>query len=313
MKLGLKFAKRAIAVLLIVVVVIVAGSEIWLWRSGYGDFPLYDTDDEIGYVPKPNQAGQFANQHVWYFNADSMRNHPFSGDAQADILLIGDSIVFGGGINYQPEQRLGACLQEEYRKGKVWAASAGSWAFLNELTYLERHPEVVSGVGRIIWVLNTGDLARRTQWTNSYTHPTDRPRLLCLYLAGKWWHSRGRGYWQSWLGSPPPEVPLAVERSIGEEARTRFLSMPSEIRAKSFFILYPDRKEHEQLCADAPPVHWQLIQEFLEEARVQWAPVPAKSFPADGFYDDGIHPTPQGNKILAVQLNVLMDSVFEAK
>ena len=96
--------------------------ECVLRYRGYGDFPIYNVDSQIGYVPAPSQAGLFAGTFPWYFNEHSMRNQPFVSDADHGVLLLGDSIVFGGGIDFMPEERLGACLQ---------AAAGGSYRGLS--------------------------------------------------------------------------------------------------------------------------------------------------------------------------------------
>jgi lysophospholipase L1-like esterase len=56
----------------------------------------------------------------------------FVPDPAGNILLIGDSIVWGGNP-YKAGERLGARLQA-LLKDKVWTASAGSWSLQNEIT-----------------------------------------------------------------------------------------------------------------------------------------------------------------------------------
>jgi hypothetical protein len=40
--------------------------------SGVTDFPIYDVENEIGYLPKANQSGTFLEKNDWYFNGKSM-------------------------------------------------------------------------------------------------------------------------------------------------------------------------------------------------------------------------------------------------
>ncbi|MGU5731348.1 hypothetical protein ACV1DR_20970 [Aeromonas jandaei] len=114
--------------------------EIGIRISGIIDFPLYDADNHIGYIPKPNQSGSFLRTHDWQFNSLSMGATEFRPtDKDTDTLLIGDSIVLGGNP-YKQGDRLGPQLQLIHG-GNVWPISAGSWALRNELVYLNLHPE----------------------------------------------------------------------------------------------------------------------------------------------------------------------------
>ena len=104
--------------------------EIAIRISGIIDFPLYDADNHIGYIPKPNQSGSFLRTHDWQFNSLSMGASEFKpSDTVVDTLLIGDSVVLGGNP-YKQSDRLGPQLQK-IRGGNVWPISAGSWGLRN--------------------------------------------------------------------------------------------------------------------------------------------------------------------------------------
>lgn len=105
---------------------------------GLVDFPLYDANAQIGYIPAANQQGSFLNKNDWQFNALHMGAPAFAPDPARDVLLVGDSLVYGGNTYRQPE-RLGPALQtllQERGGGQVWPISAGSWALRNELAYM---------------------------------------------------------------------------------------------------------------------------------------------------------------------------------
>ena len=273
--------------------------DVYLWRAGYGDFPTYLVDDEIGYIPKPSQAGVFAHQYPWYFNRHSMRNEPFVSDPESGILVLGDSIVFGGGIDYQPEERLGSCLAILAPEYRVWSASAGSWSFLNELAYLRRNQDVVDGVQCIIWVLNSGDLSTRSLWSSESSHPTHKPAWLALFLATKWARSNG---------IIPPSDGWAQAEAVGVETRSALLELPEEIKNKSIFVLFPNKEETEYMRRGQVPKLYSEIQSILLETGV-----PCVSLPADWAenddYRDGIHPSPAGNIRLAHQLSRILREV----
>lgn len=279
-------------------------AECWLWRAGYGDFPLYETDAEIGYIPKAQTAGYFADKHEWFFNEHSMRNGPFVGDANRDVLLLGDSIVFGGGITQHPHERLGACLERQYRNGRVWAASAGSWSLPNQLTYLERNPDVVAGVNRIVWVLNSGDLAGRTQWSSSMTHPTEKPFLLSFYLAQK----GGPRLWNKLVGgllgqhTPKPDYIAQID----PDTVTLAASINPAILAKTTFIWYPSKREMQLLLNNEPVKNFQKVSAALASVGITLSPVPIDSRWGADCYMDGIHPSKKGNEVLAAYIGEML-------
>ncbi|MFZ3026968.1 hypothetical protein, partial [Rhodoferax sp.] len=77
---------------------------------GLVGFPLYAANAQIGYIPAASQQGSFLNKNDWQFNALHMGAPAFKPDAARDVLLLGDSVVFGGNAYRQPE-RLGPALQ----------------------------------------------------------------------------------------------------------------------------------------------------------------------------------------------------------
>lgn len=207
--------------------------EIILWKSGFGDFPLYDTDPAFGYIPKPLDGGNFRGRYSWTINEYSMRNEPFDGRSSKDILLIGDSIVFGGGIDYTPSQRLGACLQRELPSERVWSIGAGSWALLNEHSYLQRTGPVVELTEKIYWLVNWKDFGDRSVWASDLVHPRQKPLLLSYYLLMKWSNSKG------WLaGAAPPARPY-----LSEAARDVVQHLASDFKGKVVLIWFPTKAE----------------------------------------------------------------------
>ena len=114
-----RIALAAVAALLLI--------ELGLHASRVVDGPRYESNDRIGYIPKANQSGAFLWTNRWAFNELSMgTERPFRPSARTDILLIGDSIVYGGNP-YRAEERLGPTL-ERVTKTTVWPIGAGSWS-----------------------------------------------------------------------------------------------------------------------------------------------------------------------------------------
>ena len=159
-------------------------AEVGVRVAGLVDFPLYDADATIGYIPKANQRGSFLNKNDWVINEKHMGAKTFVPDPAGNILLVGDSIVWGRNPYALPD-RLGPRLQALV-KGKVWPIAAGSWSLQNELAYLNANPDVVSKVDTIVFVLNSGDLGPPSSRNCSATHQRERPTLALVYLAKKY-------------------------------------------------------------------------------------------------------------------------------
>ena len=148
------------------------------------DFPLYGADNEVGYFVLPDQHGSYLGVNDWSFNAQGMGvSEDYRPGAGMDVLLIGDSLVFGGNPVDQAE-RLGPLIEQ--RTGwETWPISAGSWALQNELAYLARYPEAVGTADAIVFVVNSKDFAKPSSWASQYTHPLAKPQIYLLYLFGK--------------------------------------------------------------------------------------------------------------------------------
>jgi hypothetical protein len=130
---------------------------------GLGDFPLYEANNVIGYIPKASQQGTFMNTSDWVFNSLHMGTGEFKPGPGRDVLLVGDSLVYGGNSYRQAERQ-------------VWPIGAGSWSMHNELTWLMQHLDVVRQVDNVVFVPNSSDLEDSgSSWRCESTHPTHAP------------------------------------------------------------------------------------------------------------------------------------------
>jgi len=81
---------------------------------GAVDFALNQADAQISYIPAANQQGSFLNKNRWQFNALHMGAPAFAPNPARDVLLVGDSVVYGGNPYAEPDRlgpRLAAALQ----------------------------------------------------------------------------------------------------------------------------------------------------------------------------------------------------------
>jgi len=267
--------------------------EIAIRISGIIDFPLYDADNHIGYIPKPNQSGSFLRTHDWQFNSLSMGASEFKpSDTVVDTLLIGDSVVLGGNP-YKQSDRLGPQLQK-IRGGNVWPISAGSWGLRNELIYLNLHPAVVAAVDELIFVLNSGDFAEASSWACEETHPRSYPIYATAYIVKKYLYN-----WSP-CGATPPE--LKVPDGDWKKELSQFLHSDLVRKKKVVVFLYPDKQEFENsaLSGERLGAH---VSELVAAGVKNIHNIQNDSRWDIPFYRDSIHPNTKGTQILASIIN----------
>jgi len=257
--------------------------EIGLRISGAVDFPLYDADSEIGYIPKANQSGSFLRRNDWQFNERHMGvPRPYQ---PGGVLLVGDSVVLGGN-SYRDQERLGPLLQQALGK-PVWPVSAGSWALRNELAYLRRNPDVVSGAEQIVFVLNDADFDQASSWSCEYTHPRSSPWVATYYIARKALCPA--------CGSASTE--MQVPSGDWRLELKAFLASP-QVKAKTItFFLHPrleqlsnSRKLHDLTRFSDALRQVGAVHVFNIGDDARWK---------SEFYKDAIHVTANGNAVMA--------------
>jgi len=255
------------------------------------DFPLYGADSEVGYWPLPNQHGAFLLNNDWAFNEHSLGvAERFRPSAKVDVLLVGDSLVYGGNGLRQAD-KLGPLLESK-TGWQVWPAGAGSWGLQNELAFLRRHPDLVEGADVIAFVVNSGDFAQPSVWTSALTHPRERPALYLPYLFERY------VLHQETEGKPATgEVPFPVPQRdvLGDwNAFVRVANKPVVA------IAYSAQAESGGGCDWIPP-------EFKQAGA--WTCYDGLAQVGKGGFRDPIHPTPLGNKALAKRLEVAISAL----
>ena len=289
--------------LLLVVFVL---SEVGVRVIGLGNFPLYETDSLIGYIPAPRQSGKFLIRNDWVFNDRSMGvKESFQGSDKTDLLVIGDSLVLGGNP-YRQEEKLGPQLQNHLGNGyKIWPIGAPSWGFLNEKEYIDRHPEVLSQVDEIVWIFNSGDFQNRSQWWTDSTHPRAKPLCLSYYvlnkylLEGKLKHS----YPTLLFWVKPPAVPSVnpIDEQLDNVSK-QLQAMNGGHFKRKVVVFYPNKFEEGSSEKDI----YQSLSDQLEERanKEGWRFLDLrKCFEwKTKYYRDEIHPTAEGYEIMAKEV-----------
>jgi hypothetical protein len=291
--------KIYIAFIAVIVLGVIVESGIRL--SGLVDFPLYDRDAEIGYIPKERQSGAFINKNDWYFNDKSM---PIARDWDStihpNVFLIGNSIIMGGNV-YQQQDKLSPQIQ--LRIGSlplIWPLAIGGWTQENEETYLDRHPEITSQVDYIAWEYMSGGLSGATPWSSEYTFPTHSPAVATWYVIKRYVLPR---LFHSLTQSELPVTGQATPENLARfDAEVGKLSQSSK---RGFIWLYPNRQQLEQARQG---LEWlperQKIQGIADKHGLRIVDIATMPEWNPSLYrDDGTHPTIEGNKILAAILS----------
>jgi len=266
-------------------------AELGLRSAGVLDFPVYAVDDEIGYIPAPNQSGAFLNRNRWQLNERSMSSPPWASSGKKNLLLLGDSVVWGGNTMGQDE-KLGPLLQVQLPDMQVWSVGAGSWSVLNEVAYLDRYPDVPREVDAIVWILNSEDFsANPSRWASDTTHPRAKPLSALWYVVAKWVIPK--------TGTSLTETASSDVSDISSNSAKKFQERLHELaRTKRVLIvLYPNKLE-----AQAPSVRYLAFRQAVQSAMnncCSWLEVREHAEWNAGLYRDTIHPTPNGNQALA--------------
>ncbi len=288
----------SIRAMLILICVLAISSEIGLRLVGVVDFPIYDVDESIGYIPRSNQSGALLNRNHWVINDRNMNvDRPWNGESAGDLLLTGDSVVWGGNPLDDPD-KLGAILQNRLGNFRVWPVSAGSWSVENVCVWFDRNQDVLDDTEYCVWVLNSGDLSPASHWKTDTTHPRERPFSSILYTFQKYAFPRIKRFFIS----PPSEAPVPSEVVNAQSLKT-FVTEVEELSRSGIefvFVLYPDRQQR-AAAADAVGKY-----EQFRTAVVNGLPPETKIIDLlkyndwpDEYYRDGIHPSIEGHRRMA--------------
>jgi len=263
--------------------------EILTQVTRIADFPLYEANNKIGYIPQKNQKGRFLWTHDWKFNEYHMGADTFKPTNAEDVLLIGDSIVLGGNP-LKERERLGPTLQRKMNLA-VWPISAGSWGMRNELIYLNNNPEVVKNIDTFIFVWNSGDFDKASSWSCEGTHPKKAPISAFLYVFQKYIYR-----FQGCTGEIKPEF-LVPNGDWHKELRA-FMNSAIMKNKKVSAYLYPDINEERDvsLIKEKLDSH---INEIHEAGVLNIVSIGHDSRWNIKNYRDGIHPSGKGNEFLA--------------
>ena len=291
----LRLSGATVAALLVV--------ELGVRASGIVDFPIYNVDSAIGYIPKSNQSGQFMNMNDWFFNDKSMPiADNWNQNRRPNVVLIGNSIVMGGNT-YKQRDKLTPIMQNMLGgQLTVWPIAVGGWTQPNEIVYLNLHPEIASEVDYVAWEYMGGGLTGETQWAGEYVFPTHRPTYATFYVLRRYVLPRLLDYFRA------SELPLTgpaeincvkmFDNAVGALAHA--IRRPSQ----SIIWLYPTAA---QLDVARRGKEWLPERKQIEEIAFKYGlrviDIATKpDWDRSLYKGDGIHPNEEGNRVLGAIL-----------
>jgi hypothetical protein len=287
-------SKKPLCSILVLFLVACLLGEMLMRVFGMIDFPIYHTDDQIGYIPEPGQQGEFLHKNRWVINDRSMGTGRWEPNVDRDILLIGDSIVWGGNMLSQA-QKLGPLLEKRMLGWRVWPISAGSWSAANEVIYLDRNPDVQIEGDVLVWILNTGDFDVPSKWASDETHPRHHPASALLYLSQKYVLPR---FFPSTVPGKPVEIVPATESAFRDKLAQLRAQNPNR---EMLFLVYPRQDELKPAGEWAEAFYQEFLTRLHEDLGAEAKVVEVREDERwnANLYRDSIHPSPPGNAVLA--------------
>ena len=287
------------------VVLLFALTELGVRVAGLVDMPTYVLDSHFGYAPRPSQAGRFLTQNSWVFNDRGMGVAADWNPLQdrTDVVLIGNSIVLGGNT-YDQKDKIAPQMQSRLKAScAIWPVAAGGWTTVNEYRFMERHPDIVSGVDFFVWEYMAHQIGGVNPTVRETSHPTHLPAWATGYVIHKAMDQR-------FPATPRFELPRADEAAQNYDQFDAMLGKLVKASGRlpaGVIFLYPD---FEQLAAARRGVDWlpdrQRMEKLAAKNGIVLIDIAASPLWTAEMYKDGIHPTKDGNAVLA---SILADTV----
>jgi hypothetical protein len=283
----------------ITIVVALGITELGIRTSGLTDFPAYAADSEIGYIVKPNQSGRFLNKNAWAFNNKSMpTEHAWEPTGPMNIMVIGNSIIMGGNPLDQKDKLIPQIEKDLGTKYSVWPVGIGGWTTVNEMAYLARNPDVVKSTNFFIWEYMPGGLSGLSEWRGDYVFPKERPMCATWYVFRRYLLPRLLSLSMSEL---PPQIRKVNDRYLANfDANVAALCKSTGLKHPGMIFLYPGKMD---LLRARHSTEWLPERKDLEAISSKYGltlvDVAQNSAWTELLYRDGVHPSAEGNVVLA--------------
>jgi hypothetical protein len=270
-------------------------AEVGLRLSGITNFPIYEVDEKIGYIPAHDQAGLFIHKNHWVVNDLNMGvAEKWAPHGKKDAFLIGDSLVWGGNPLDQPA-KLGPQLQQKAPNWKIWPVSAGSWSVANPLIWMKRHPQATAEMDSLIWIINSGDFAPASQWKSDDTHPRARPTSALDYVLKKYVLAR------LGLKTVVPES-TGTENGINTNIANMWARNLTDLANKGVrltIVCYPNSDQLKEDSSASQFKQFRAIAYAAKPKQAVWIDLSRLPSWNTSLYRDSIHPNEKGCAELA--------------
>jgi hypothetical protein len=279
--------------------------EIAVRASGMVDFPIYEVEDAIGYLPRPAQHGCLLRRRCWVFNDLSMGTGvAWNPAGHLNLTLIGNSIVMGGNP-YDQSQKLGPLLQQRLgERYAVWPIAAGGWTNVNESVYLMQHPQIARHTDVFIWEFMSGGLSQLSPWRGEYVFPSTRPICALCYVLRR--YALGPALKLD-PGELPPQGGTSAANLAAFEAQLALMADGDGGQRQGILFLYPGKSELQQARAGREWLPERAQVEALSRRySLQIIDVARDPRWSENLYREDWHPNVQGNVVLA---DILSDAL----
>ena len=278
--MSMRFKKTIIGMSLLVLLVF--SVEIVTRVLGIADVPIREANPVTGYIPVASQSGSFLN-NTWHINEMQMISRKEFTSRGDEVLVVGDSIVFGGNALDQSE-RVGEQLDALFETRNVYAIADGSWTFKNSVNYLASRKDDLLQLQDIVFVLNSPDFeAPPSSWRCMSFHPTVPPSSAAYFAYRKFFSPQCLEQSPPELTVPDFDVDAKLNQLVEEFKNSRFS-----------ILLYQNKAEWQSGTSLRDLIGGGLSKKIDIYERTD--------FPEmwnEGFYFDGIHANAEGAAALA--------------
>jgi hypothetical protein len=307
----MKTPRKLFGVAVLVLLIGAATAEVLARAAlGLGQPPLYQPDQEIEYLLKPDQnVRRFGNHYQVNHFGMRAENFPATREpGERRVLVFGDSVVNAGAqvdqyviatelLHRELAQQPGHSQSPGEARNKVTVGnvSAFSWGPGNWLAYARRYG--FFGADTVIIVTNSGDYGDVPTFEplNPDTHPSIQPTSAVWEAAVRYLPV----YLQRLHPTPPPP-PAPTRAEAGPESLRdlkELIRMAQQAGAKVRLVQH---YQTDELDAQTPPLGTALFAEACAELGVPvFSMQQAERDARDTAYLDNIHLTAKGQRVLA--------------
>jgi lysophospholipase L1-like esterase len=292
---------------------------------GLGSPPLMQKDDSIGYMFVANQdIARFGHKvAINQYHQRSARIEPVPMPGVVRVLVVGDSVTFGGVLVDQSEtfpalleQRLGS----DGIRSEVLNASAGSWGIENEEAYIRRFGTF--GSQFVVLQIGSHDLlqikSNESVVGTNPNYPDQRPLTAIGELLHRYVLERIRGEIGDNRDFSKPE-PAEIDRQFSRNMAAFSDEVAKSRNAGAMVVVLhtPDRDEvvaeNGTFQAEYREFHAKFnslsakIGVPVVDLSAEWRGIAG----VDAFFRDGVHFTVSGNRAVSTRLSSAIETLLD--